>query len=307
MAESYYDVLEIDPDASRDEIQAAYRDRVLETHPDHNDAPNATEQFQRVARAKSVLTDGTERARYDRLGHDAYVRLAQYDGDSSSTGNDSSGESPSAGRSTTRRTEATSSAATERRTESAQDRSRTTTSRTASTRTTDRQQQRATTQKRQSRSFDADGTSSQDPTHERRRSADTPAEGDESAEFRYSVHDWDGEIDLEWEGQPLSHTTAVTMGCLWVLYPVLVTSSLTTLFPTVVNAILAACTLSIVAYVLLRPRIAAAVFGTWSLAFAVGMGQFDLAEPTSLRGLLALGFVWIPFGYALGLWWTLRP
>ncbi|WP_247004088.1 hypothetical protein [Halosolutus gelatinilyticus] len=29
--------------------------------------------------------------------------------------------------------------------------------------------------------------------------------------------------------------------------------------------------------------------------------------PLSIRGLLAIACCWIPFGYAIGVWWVLRP
>lgn len=105
MGETYYDVLGVAPEATRDEIEAAYRERVLETHPDHSDDPDAAEQFQRVRTAKSVLTDGTERARYDRLGHESYIGLAQSgearDSDGSSRENAKSARSDSESRQTT--------------------------------------------------------------------------------------------------------------------------------------------------------------------------------------------------------------
>jgi len=34
---------------------------------------------------------------------------------------------------------------------------------------------------------------------------------------------------------------------------------------------------------------------------------FSLVDPFTLFGLLALGFAWVPFGYAVALWWALRP
>ena len=77
MAETYYDVLGIAADASHAEITAAYRERVLETHPDRNDDPDAVDQFKLVTTAEEVLTDETKRARYDRLGHDGYVGMVE--------------------------------------------------------------------------------------------------------------------------------------------------------------------------------------------------------------------------------------
>lgn len=70
----YYAALGVPEDASAEAIEGAYRERVKEVHPDRSDAPDATEQFRLVQEAKEVLTDPTERARYDRLGHAAYVR-----------------------------------------------------------------------------------------------------------------------------------------------------------------------------------------------------------------------------------------
>ncbi len=89
MGETYYDVLNVSQDAAGDEIQRAYRERVLETHPDRNDAPDAAETFKRVCDAEAVLGDPAERARYDRLGHDAYCRREAV-GPSSTTSTDSS-------------------------------------------------------------------------------------------------------------------------------------------------------------------------------------------------------------------------
>ncbi|ELZ13564.1 heat shock protein DnaJ [Halovivax asiaticus JCM 14624] len=76
MGQSYYDVLGVASDASTNAIERAYRERVLETHPDHNDDPDATAEFTTVTTAADVLTDETERARYDRLGHAAYTGAA---------------------------------------------------------------------------------------------------------------------------------------------------------------------------------------------------------------------------------------
>jgi len=73
MAESFYEVLDVGRDASQEAIEAAYRERVKETHPDRNDSPDATDAFKRVQAAEAVLGDPEERARYDRLGHASYA------------------------------------------------------------------------------------------------------------------------------------------------------------------------------------------------------------------------------------------
>ena len=318
MAETYYDVLEVDPDATREEIRAAYRERVLETHPDHNDAPDAAEQFKRVSTAKSVLTDGAERARYDRLGHDAYVSLAERSagGDDADTSNDSSpstsddsngdptADANATGTGSASRTR-TGTASGRRRAEDA-NRSESRDGRTESHHA--RQRKRRRRQRTRQRAA-ADWSFGPGETAGATSRGDPAASDDDPdrSEFRYAVHDWTDDVDLEWEDRPLEYSTAVTIGCCWLLYPILVAASLTSAFPIAVNAIVAASTLGVIGYVLTRPRIAAGVFGSWSVLFPLGIDWLAPLSELSITGLVALGFAWIPFGYALALWWALRP
>ncbi|RQG89825.1 molecular chaperone DnaJ [Natrarchaeobius halalkaliphilus] len=302
MAENYYEVLEIEPDATRTDIEDAYRRRVLETHPDHNDDPDAIDEFQRVSTAKSILTDGDERARYDRLGHDAYVRLGRYAGPTSSSESpgqrtDDRRSSESAGMSSDRRT---GSKGTHRR--HRQQRSNRRTNRQRNHRQ-HRQQRTATGRSAESnRSFDP-GASSE-------TTEDTNSEasnGETNSAFRYTVQDWDEDVDLEWEGRSIDHSTAVTVTCLWILYPVFVYSSLTPMVSPILNGLLLVCTLGVIGYLLTMPRVAMLVFGSLSVLFPLGVGQLQLIEPLSLHGGVSVAFVWIPFGYAVAVWWALRP
>ncbi|AUG46971.1 molecular chaperone DnaJ [Haloarcula taiwanensis] len=73
MEATFYGILGVDPDATEETIVRAYREQTKTHHPDVSDDPAARDRFKRLTQAKDVLTDEAERARYDRLGHDAYV------------------------------------------------------------------------------------------------------------------------------------------------------------------------------------------------------------------------------------------
>lgn len=69
----FYAVLGEDDDATQERLQAAYRTRVSEFHPDKNDHPDAEEHLAVLLQARDVLLDEQERERYDELGHSTYV------------------------------------------------------------------------------------------------------------------------------------------------------------------------------------------------------------------------------------------
>lgn len=92
MPENFYDLLGVDEDATEEELKRAYRQRAREYHPDVNADDRAGAQFKTVRRAYDVLRDGTERSKYDRLGHETYVRkhMQGLPKESSSSGSSSS-------------------------------------------------------------------------------------------------------------------------------------------------------------------------------------------------------------------------
>ncbi|TEU11887.1 MAG: hypothetical protein E3J21_22510 [Anaerolineales bacterium] len=67
MAESdYYKILQIDPKAEPEVIEAAYRRLARKYHPDVNKSPDAVQRMQQINVAYEVLRDPAKRAEYDR-------------------------------------------------------------------------------------------------------------------------------------------------------------------------------------------------------------------------------------------------
>lgn len=65
----YYDILEIERNASVDEIKKAYRKKALKFHPDRNPGdPDAEKKFKEISEAYEVLSDEKRRQMYDHYG-----------------------------------------------------------------------------------------------------------------------------------------------------------------------------------------------------------------------------------------------
>lgn len=65
----YYEVLEIQKNASKEDIKNAYRRLALKFHPDRNKSPGAEEKFKEISEAYAVLSDNEKKAKYDTYGH----------------------------------------------------------------------------------------------------------------------------------------------------------------------------------------------------------------------------------------------
>lgn len=61
----YYSILQIDVNASLEEVRAAYKRLALLTHPDRSGHPRANQQMQLLNEAYAVLSNPKKRARYD--------------------------------------------------------------------------------------------------------------------------------------------------------------------------------------------------------------------------------------------------
>ncbi len=66
----YYQILNVQKNASEDELKKAYRRMAMKYHPDRNpDNKQAEEQFKEIKEAYEILSDPQKRAAYDQFGH----------------------------------------------------------------------------------------------------------------------------------------------------------------------------------------------------------------------------------------------
>lgn len=61
----YYNVLDIDKNATQDEIKRAYRQKSMKYHPDRNKTPEAQGEMEKINAAYEILSDDTKRRFYD--------------------------------------------------------------------------------------------------------------------------------------------------------------------------------------------------------------------------------------------------
>lgn len=320
MAQTFYEVLGVPVDASQQVIRDAYREKVKEHHPDVSEDPSAGDTFKAVVQAEEVLGDPEERETYDRLGHRAYVRRIAGQNvsghetspwttkDRRDTTHDTGGVDPratagsGAGDSAAGTTTQTGATAGSKATASegfgpGADRQHATGGGTTSTShgfgtAADRQHGtggvgRSGAGRWDQRSYSAGGAK-------------------ESADSGYSVRDWaDEDVGPDTVTITLTQQLLVIAVAMFVLYPILVWSSVTGMFPLLVNVIFGAITLLAVGYLLTVPRVAVAVFGGWSVIAPVGILAVTHWNP--LVSLFALGVCWIPFGYAVTVSYVVRP
>ena len=264
MSQSYYELLGVPTDASTVAVEAAYRARAKETHPDRSAAPDAAERFKAVCRARDVLTDPSERARYDRLGHETYV------GD----GTDHSWSAQP-------RETAGGSASTERQ--------------------TSRHRRRTRRQRPRTDGFgggfeagfdeawwaagDGEPFGRRHAAENRSRSWYRPG-ADGSDGYRVSTRDSHG-VQFTTERVGIALVT-------FVLYPVFLASAFLPTFPLFANLLVGLCTLALVVYLLSEPELGVLVFGGWTLLAPVALTAGGVGLLSGL-GILAWAFCWVPF------------
>jgi molecular chaperone DnaJ len=79
----YYEVLEVQKNASADELKKAYRKKAIQFHPDKNPGDHASEEkFKEAAEAYEVLSNPEKRQRYDQFGHSGMNGASGFSGQS---------------------------------------------------------------------------------------------------------------------------------------------------------------------------------------------------------------------------------
>lgn len=292
---TYYEVLGVDPDAPQEAVEQAYRERVKETHPDLNDDPDATAEFKAVQRARDVLTDPEERARYDRVGHATYTGADADAGDATPT--ERGAESREASSHTGERT---ADASTGRRSEDDAGRTRSTAGSTNEGEAADAGSASSASERA---SRGAERTATNDGAgFGAREGATGPSSGASAAASEsgpYAVRN--GEYGTAYVPDavrvPLTPRTITLVGTLCLLYPVFVLGSLFPPFPLVVNLVVGACTLGVVMYLLSIPEVGILVFGAWTLLGPLVLVALGVPW-LSLAGLLLVVTTWVPLGAA---------
>ncbi|QJC31185.1 molecular chaperone DnaJ [Enterobacteriaceae endosymbiont of Macroplea mutica] len=78
----YYDILNINKNATETEVKKAYKRLAIKFHPDRNPGDkNAEDKFKEIKQAYEILSDAKKRAAYDQYGHAAF----EQDGNATTT------------------------------------------------------------------------------------------------------------------------------------------------------------------------------------------------------------------------------
>lgn len=75
----FYKILEVEPNATVDEIKRAYRRQALLWHPDRNKSPGAKERFQNIQLAYETLINTNTRTNYDRIKVDSPLGVIYFE------------------------------------------------------------------------------------------------------------------------------------------------------------------------------------------------------------------------------------
>ncbi|WP_436901280.1 DnaJ domain-containing protein [Halovenus halobia] len=291
MPEDYYERLGVSRDASDSTIKSAFRERIKETHPDVSDDEAASDQTKRLIEAKDVLTDEEERAKYDRVGHEAYV---SHSGTTTTTD-----ERDDATQSQDNTTTTDASATSENNSASG----------TGGT----SHQSENTDSRRTSQQRESTGASGQaghsatwyDTSRQQRSGTATDRHQVWDTDQSYAVGDSPGMFSLR--ELVTSQRAIVLLGTTFVIYPVLLFGALFRSFPTAANLIVAMCIILVVAFLQSVPQVGMVVFGVWLVLLPVILFGVIGVPVLSITGVLSMAAVAFPFGLSVLTWIAIGP
>lgn len=309
MTKTFYDVLRVSADASTEEIRAAYRERLKESHPDLSDDEDANAVTRRIIRARDVLTDQDVRLRYDRLGHDEFVGNTDSAVDESDV-SDAAAAARRAGWADDRSDGTAGSEADEEKRHSRANGRR---------RARERRRRERVAQER------VEGETGRETAGETRRTSKTTTDGGSTATatgasgsggVSGSARSWNGsggysvrrEYEAGFQRRRLFPTgkSLTLLIVAFVLFPLMLFSALFPPFPIVVNVVVGLCTIFLVGYLQSRPEVGVLVFGVWSLITPVAFVVAGVPL-TGLVGIAALTATWLPLGLSVLTLSLVRP
>jgi len=308
MAETYYERLGVSPDASADEIETAYREKLKETHPDVSDESDAQERTQRLIEAKDVLTDEKERSRYDRLGHQKYVSLERQEADTGGAGGEASGrtatdDGPTKGPGSTHGASTSSASAAG---STATGNASATGGATA-----------GSTGGASSTTFSGGEAGSAD-WYDDNATAGSPGDFSDQSWERDQGNTWrawntegsyavnTGEDGFQ-RGRIFSSERAfILLSVTFLVYPILLFGSLYPDFPLLFRFLIAICAVLVIAFLQSMPDIGIAVFGAWSILLPVLLFSAGV-ELLAFESMIALTAVMFPLGLSVLTRLAIRP
>ena len=303
MTESFYDLLGVPADANADEIKRAYRERIKETHPDRNDDPNASAETARLVEARDVLVDDEERARYDRLGHDAYVG-----GEFGASGGQAGPGSTQAA-AEAERSDSGSAGPTNARPGPEERRRRE--RRAREDVDFDGEERRSARNSGGHATASNGGTTATGGATTASTGRSTATAGGRAASATNKPPSWNRTTDGWAARSPADPPPGLTVHTItavreapataivtFLLYPLLVLGAFLPAFPLGVNLIVGACLLTMIAAAQSVAGLGVAIYGAWSLLGTVGLIAIG-THPFSPLGLVVLGSTWLPLGFSV--------